>query len=572
MSLQRWRSGLIAVGAGAAAIALNWTGFLQAPEWFVLDRLFQARSLEPADTRIVIVTIDETDIATAGSWPIPDGVLAQALHNLKAQNPRVIGLDIYRDMPVQPGYDALAELFRTTPNLIGAHKRFGPQRVLPPPVLSELGQVGIVDIVVDPDGRVRRDLVSAKDPEGKELLSLSAMAALKYLEGANITPEEVAGAPHQYQLGKAILNAFQSSDGGYMRVDDGGYQILLNYRSPQEHFQTISLTEVLNGRLPRDFLRDRIVLIGSTAESTNDFFLTPYDGSNITQYTRTGGVFIHANSISQLVSAALDGRLLLRTLTNWQEALWTMAWCGVAVLIVRQALRTHWLGKQLSYVLILAGALLTAAGLGLATYALFLAGWWIPIMPSMLGLGGVLLSYLVVHGQDLQRLAYFDGLTQVANRRFFDQQLAELVQAKGYLSLIMCDVDCFKNYNDTYGHQAGDVCLQQVATAIRRAVRRSDIVARYGGEEFAVILPHADHQAAAHVASRIVAQVQLLQLPHESSTVAECVTLSCGVVTVKAEDLRALYHGLSSHHLLAQADGALYTAKHQGRNRYMVAS
>lgn len=171
--------------------------------------------------------------------------------------------------------------------------------------------------------------------------------------------------------------------------------------------------------------------------------------------------------------------------------------------------------------------------------------------------------------QELQRLASLDGLTQLANRRRFDEYLTQewerLLLEHAPLSLILCDVDCFKLYNDTYGHVAGDLCLQQVASAIRDVVRRPiDLVARYGGEEFAVILPNTTDVGAALVAKAILEKIRSLCLTHAASWVKEYVTLSLGVATTFPQ------WEFSPEQLIAIADNALYQAKRQGRDRFLL--
>jgi diguanylate cyclase (GGDEF)-like protein len=167
--------------------------------------------------------------------------------------------------------------------------------------------------------------------------------------------------------------------------------------------------------------------------------------------------------------------------------------------------------------------------------------------------------------QELQRLASYDGLTQVANRRCFDDTLQSewlrLAREQASLSLILCDVDYFKLYNDTYGHLAGDDALRQVAKAISQAVKRpADLVARYGGEEFAVILPNTDVEGAIAVARDIQNYVCGLQIPHTNSQVSEFITISLGIATI-------IPHSQSSAaSLVAAADQGLYQAKAQGRN------
>lgn len=167
--------------------------------------------------------------------------------------------------------------------------------------------------------------------------------------------------------------------------------------------------------------------------------------------------------------------------------------------------------------------------------------------------------------QELARLASSDSLTQLANRRKFDEYLAKewrrLEREKAPLSLILCDVDYFKNYNDTYGHQAGDFCLQEVAIAIRNAVRRpADLVARYGGEEFAIILPRTPIDGAYHVAETIRKNVIGLKIPHTDSAISQYVTISIGITSIIPN-----HRGWPAK-LIEAADKALYQAKQAGRN------
>ncbi|MCR8921423.1 diguanylate cyclase [Dasania sp. GY-MA-18] len=167
--------------------------------------------------------------------------------------------------------------------------------------------------------------------------------------------------------------------------------------------------------------------------------------------------------------------------------------------------------------------------------------------------------------QELERLATKDALTNIYNRRKFNESLnhefRRSMRNKEPLSLIMCDVDFFKNYNDNYGHISGDQCLQQVAEAIHQCFNRvTDIVARYGGEEFAIILPNTDQLLAEQLAAKMLAAVKDKNIPHQGSKIGDCVTVSVGVTTMN----NCLQH--SQIDLIDCADKALYTAKEQGRN------
>ncbi len=177
-----------------------------------------------------------------------------------------------------------------------------------------------------------------------------------------------------------------------------------------------------------------------------------------------------------------------------------------------------------------------------------------------------LYQQLTIANQELEELSTVDPLTNIANRRKFDRYLAQewqrLAREKAPLSLIMCDIDYFKLYNDTYGHQAGDRCLKLVAQAIAKTIKRpADLVARYGGEEFAVILPNTTVGGAVHLAQQMRLQISSLQIPHINSPLDLYITLSLGVAGFVPT------HDTTVKTLIAAADKSLYRAKKLGRDR-----
>nr|WP_278003252.1 diguanylate cyclase [Nodosilinea sp. TSF1-S3] len=177
---------------------------------------------------------------------------------------------------------------------------------------------------------------------------------------------------------------------------------------------------------------------------------------------------------------------------------------------------------------------------------------------------------ITLANQRLRRMAYLDGLTQVANRRrleqYLDQEWRRMSRENGSVALIMADIDYFKGFNDRYGHQAGDDCLRRVARTLSRAAKRpGDLVARYGGEEFVIVLPNTDIKGAETVAEDIRLLVRAHRIPHQDSAVAKVVTMSLGVASALPAS------GGSVASLIKQADAALYKAKHEGRDQVRLA-
>lgn len=374
LRLPPWWIVVVGVGAALAVWLLCLTGWFQGSEWGLLDSFFQLRHQTTAmDPRITLVTIDEGDLQQVGRYPIPDETIVTALQTIESHQPRQIGLVFYRDLPVEPGTEQLTQLFATTPNLVGIEKLIG-NHVSAPAALASRGQTGFTDQVFDPDGNLRRALLSLRTPEGELRYSLALKLTLDYLEAVGIRPDESPQAAHVVQLGQAVLHPFRSHDGGYVRADDGGYQILINYWGNQSKFQTYSLQQVLTDTIPRGTMRDRIVLIGPTAESVRDLVGTPFSNSWFgLPREEMSAVTVHANIISQLLAAVLDKRPLLNTWAAGYEHLWRLVWALAACAVV-------WWFKSLPHIL-----LVGAMGLVLLlvlSYASFLAGWWLPVLPA----------------------------------------------------------------------------------------------------------------------------------------------------------------------------------------------
>lgn len=181
----------------------------------------------------------------------------------------------------------------------------------------------------------------------------------------------------------------------------------------------------------------------------------------------------------------------------------------------------------------------------------------------------VLVQILIDQGDSFaeeSEQARIDGLTQIPNRRRFDEYLLKEwgrhVRLQRPLSLLLCDVDHFKLYNDHYGHQAGDECLKAVAATINQCLRPDDLVARYGGEEFAIVLPHTPCERAVQLAEEVRLKLAAMEVPHAASPVCRQVTLSIGVTCKTPEP----HDALDAHALVEEADRNLYLAKRRGRD------
>ena len=390
--LWAWRSVLtITPSIAGLVILLRIVGLFQSFEWAAYDQYMRLRPALPTDSRIVIVGLTEADVSEIGQAIVPDGIYAEVIEKLRSQSPRAIGLDIYRDLPVEPGHGELIDIFSTTPNLVGIQKVVGDVgigKVAPPPALAALGQVGANDLVTDADNTVRRGLLSVQTADGETTYSFSLHLALLYLEAEGIGPEMVSS--DTWWLGETLFEPFEANDGGYVRADAKGYQQLLNYRGANRAFEHVSVLDILNNRVPPDWATDKIVMIGAVSDSLRDSVYTPHSSGLLSLPVQMAGVEVHANLTSQIVGAALEGHALIRSWPEGVEWLWILTWSAVGAGIAQLGLTPRWRKKGM-LVSAIAG---TSSGLALlgSTYGLFLSGWWVPVVPAMVAMAGSAMS------------------------------------------------------------------------------------------------------------------------------------------------------------------------------------
>lgn len=572
--LWEWRGVIITTPTVTGLVLmLRMSGFLQGWELRTLDLFFRWRPLELRDERIAIVEIDEPDISYVGTWPIPDRVLAELLIKIKQQKPKSIGLDIYRNLPVEPGYEELVQVYKSTPNLIGVKKILGDAYgapVAPPAVLAELGQVAAVDMVSDKDGKIRRALLAVTPPGEPTIYALSSRLALMYLAEKGIQLQPHPTKKEANILGKSVFFRLQKNDGGYVGVDNGGYQILHNFRKSCpiydldcDVFYRVSLKDVLTDQIEPDALRDRIVLIGSTADSLKDSFLTSFDGQKSS--ARTPGVIIHAQLVSQILSAALDGRGLIRVWSEPVEGIWIFLWSAIGSILSWSLLGRKW--EVVSIFLV-------GASIGLGSFIAFLDNWWIPVVPAFVSFFGssvIIVGYIGYTERErsqaqLRFNALHDALTGLPNRRCLIQRLQSAIEYRqqnpDYLfALLFLDLDRFKLINDALGHRTGDDLLVATACRLGECVKPRDTVARLGGDEFIILLEDIhDVQVASQVAERIHHQ---LKLPFYINGHEVFTSTSIGVVL-------STMNYQQPEDWLAAADVAMYRAKARGQANYEI--
>jgi CHASE2 domain-containing sensor protein len=375
--LSLWRVGAIpGLTVIASVVALRAFGFLQPLELMAFDALLRSRPAESIDERILIVGITDNDISRVKTYPIPDRDLASLIQRVQSYQPNVVGLDFLRDVPVQPGHDALLKEFQA-PNLIAIEKiRPGQDgyTIAAPKNLSAK-QIGFSDVVPDRDGRVRRWLLGASNSEKQYRFSLAVQLTRSYLSKQGISLENGVRDRVAMRFGNAELTRFEPNSGAYVNVNAGGNQILLHPRAGRKPFRIVSWQDLQSGTVNPDWIRGRIVLIGLTGSSIKDVVNSDAIPSAIEG--SVNGVEMHAHAISQILSATLDDRPLLQIWSEGWEYLWIVAWGILGISLGRFAR----LPRR-----ILLGVALSCSGLIALSFIAILTGLWIPLVPALIAL------------------------------------------------------------------------------------------------------------------------------------------------------------------------------------------
>ncbi|MEM8603577.1 MAG: adenylate/guanylate cyclase domain-containing protein [Cyanobacteria bacterium P01_H01_bin.121] len=369
-----------AVSIGAASLiatlivlTLRALGWLQPLELLVLDRFVQSRGDRPLNPAIVLVEITEPDLERHG-FPLSDALLATVLAELQASQPRVIGLDLYRNLPQGEGYPALVEQL-ARPNLIALYDE---GNAIGPPPSVPVTRTGFNDVVLDPDGVIRRNLFFVSTPE-QDYYSFSFRVFLAALANADVSATllELEVLPDEAVVVDGVaLPRLTPSFGAYHNIDANGFQLLLDYKAPQPSVRSVTVTEVLAGQVDPAWLRDRIILIGTTAPSRKDLFRTPYSSGSRGRQLMPG-LWLHAQMLSQMLSIVEGEATPFRSWSQPLEVGWFIVWAvlgsSLMLLVKRPA--------QGVLVIVVVLSLLT-----LTTWLLFLQYVWIPTIAPALAL------------------------------------------------------------------------------------------------------------------------------------------------------------------------------------------
>ena len=362
----RWAVALVfGALASGAVVGLRALGALAPLEFGAYDHLISKTGQELPRSRVVLIAIREDDLRRY-VHPISDETLGRAIQALGSLGPRAIGVDIFRPVPVAPGSAQLEAVVRSDRRVVLVERVGDGEALVPPPdYLAGTSQVGFADFVRDRDGKQRRALL-AMDAPGAASFSLSLRLAMRYLAaepGVEQPPLQWAG--DTMLLNGHPLRRFGGNDGAYVDEDDGGYQVLLDYRSAFQRFERYSLTDLLDERVPRAAVEGRVVLIGMVAESVTDDHVTPEGVAH--------GVDIHAIIVDRLLGRALSGEAGLRVLPPSAEAGLIFGLGLLAALLVPILGTASMVAFEALLGLVIFAAL---------SYGAFALGWWLPAAPG----------------------------------------------------------------------------------------------------------------------------------------------------------------------------------------------
>ncbi len=542
--------------------------------------LIKERSKNVSD-KIVIIAIDDATyeyiLDKYGEWPLPRSIYAELVDYIEKQQPQSIAFDLmfvksmksnavadkklidmmqkYDNVFVSMNLDDQSHDLRTPPNLPDSlsirvdnkspNVDFSSQtytncRKILDGILYHTSNIGMINVTRAEDGILRKMPVLVKY-QGKYYPQLGLKVGMHYL---GLDPKKlVIDSNSNLILGDRKI---------YLDKDGSA---ILNWYGPHETYEYIPMYKIIqlvNGKYSDVDLnfKDKIVYFGTTASSLFDIKTVP--SSRVYP-----GVEVQATYVNNII----DNNFIRRLDRSFTIFLGTLLSIITICIVMNEA--SAFVGSLAAFSVYL---LYVFA----AYYAMKYFNLWVDIIyPLLLAILTFISAYIVkylIKSRDFEQqymLATTDGLTDLYNHRYFQEQMRMMIEAsKRYetsFSLIILDIDFFKKFNDTFGHQAGDAVLRQVAQTLKKNIRSTDIACRYGGEEMSIILPKTDHEIAIFTANKICARVSSkdFRLPNGRET---SVTISLGVSTFPND-------GVTAEELIEAADKRLYNAKHNGRNQ-----
>lgn len=531
-----------------------------------------------ASDDIVIVAIDDATyeyiLDTYGEWPLPRDIYANVINYLEKQSPRAIAFDLmfvkslksknsadealintfkkYDNIYASMNFDNQSEDLRTPPNLPDKLKlnvennsridfsqlTFNNCRTILAGILNATSNIGIINVSRSDDGILRKMPLVVKY-KNDYYPQLALKVGLNYL----------GETPKEFEIDKK--SNFKFADKKIYLDKDGS--AILNWYGPAGTYQYIPMYKLIKATKGEslDFnFSNKIIYVGTTASSLFDIKTVP-----------TGKIYPGVEVQATYVNNLIDNNFIRKVDRSYTITLSILLALLIASVVSRVSSVLYASIVSLSTYFIY---------LLVAYYAMRFENLWLEIIyPLIFSIFGFTFSYIfkyIVKSRDFEyqyKLATTDGLTDLFNHRYFQEQIRQYVNnCKRYnneFSLIIIDIDFFKKFNDNFGHQSGDAVLRQVASTLKRNVRATDIVCRYGGEEMSIILPNTSEDEAFSTAQKICERVaqHKFKLANGKET---NVTISLGVSTFPQD-------GNDAETIISQADKRLYDAKNNGRNQ-----
>ena len=531
-----------------------------------------------ASDDIVIVAIDDATyeyiLDTYGEWPLPRDIYANVINYLEKQSPRAIAFDLmfvkslksknsadealintfkkYDNIYASMNFDNQSEDLRTPPNLPDKLKlnvennsridfsqlTFNNCRTILAGILNATSNIGIINVSRSDDGILRKMPLVVKY-KNDYYPQLALKVGLNYL----------GETPKEFEIDKK--SNFKFADKKIYLDKDGS--AILNWYGPAGTYQYIPMYKLIKATKGEslDFnFSNKIIYVGTTASSLFDIKTVP-----------TGKIYPGVEVQATYVNNLIDNNFIRKVDRSYTITLSILLALLIASVVSRVSSVLYASIVSLSTYFIY---------LLVAYYAMRFENLWLEIIyPLIFSIFGFTFSYIfkyIVKSRDFEyqyKLATTDGLTDLFNHRYFQEQIRQYVNnCKRYnneFSLIIIDIDFFKKFNDNFGHQSGDAVLRQVASTLKRNVRATDIVCRYGGEEMSIILPNTSEDEAFSTAQKICERVaqHKFKLANGKET---NVTISLGVSTFPQD-------GDNAETIISQADKRLYEAKNNGRNQ-----